>query len=440
MYCGLGPCAVLVCPTGYEKEFEAMSENAAKQSLGARDAARQGSGTAESGTTHGVPQPHFASRSPKVLARVPDLESAESGAIERPRSARRDGHMLGPRLSMLILVGGGGLLLAAALGLPFLLDDSEPADTASEEVPAWPLEPPAPSASVAPMWPGASEQPPPWQLPADGTAAPESELSAAPAWNDSPQSADWGEPSPARAWESPSPTPPWASRPAAQAWSGELPASVQDGEPSAAVGVPPADGSPWNHRAETLPGADREPAGWGQQEPRAPFWPVAPNGTVGQGQAPSAAPDGPILFPSAAAGPDYRQDPRAEYRAADARANLPQSYRADDSTGYQRTLPVAESVRSGYPPFSYPQTSYPGATYPVAGQSATKDPGSEARSTHGPISSHPTMGPLYDPAPAPRYGAQPAARYQEPGVARLQGAIERPTESNVYDHYRSSIH
>jgi hypothetical protein len=406
---------VSVHTTGSTKEVEGMSENAAKQSAGSRSAAApKESSTAGCGMTHGVPEPHFAPRSPKILARVPDLESADLEVEEGTARAGGDGRMLSTRLSMMVLVGGGGLLLLAALGLPYLLDRPEAPDPKQEsEAPSWPVEPPAPAASVAPAWQGAAEQEPSWELPAGTPAQSVSEMPPTSVWSDRPQSTNWDEPSASDPWSSPTPSQQGPAPPAAEAWENEPVRSVE--------------------------GATRTPA---------------PYGTTGPGRGPAANPEGPLPSPAAAVDPrqsapfsqhpsqadsnrpmaldnappsgtfgvpsDQLQPRRPVYRTAGVRMNSPAAYRADDS------------------PSDAP-ASYSAATYPVAGQSRGYAP-ADAVSPQGPISGRVANDPSYPARTAWRHATPPETRDGPSGVARLQGAIERATESESYEHHRSSVY
>ena len=150
---------------------------------------------------------------------------------------------------------------------------------------------------------------------------------------------------------------------------------------------------------------------------------------------------GDSLPPRASGGStDGRRDPQGVDRTADARAGLPAAYGADGSADYRSTSPVIQTWRSARPPANYPPTSYTGATYPVAGQSAATRPRLDTALTDRPIPGHPSADPPYGATTVARDGMRPEARCQEPGVARLQGGIEKPTESNLYDQHRSSIY
>jgi len=83
---------------------------------------------------------------PGVLARLPDVGRLESNREPNVRAARSDGRILSPGLATKLLVGGGLLLVLAAI-VPFVFNNkNEPK----------PGTPPAPNAEEAPMWKGAS--------------------------------------------------------------------------------------------------------------------------------------------------------------------------------------------------------------------------------------------------------------------------------------------
>jgi hypothetical protein len=118
---------------------------------------------------------------------------------------------------------------------------------------------------------------------------------------------------------------------------------------------------------------------------------------------------------------------------------------------------------------SYPTSAWPAGSYPAAGNPADNRVGSDqgpprpapadpardypaanAATTRYPATDRPTaVDPRYgyrwtDPslgtAFPPGYDAGGNTRYSQPGVARFQGGIEKPTGTDVYDPDRSSIH
>jgi len=446
----VGPCAERVRPTGLGKEFSQMSENETNQRTVGEDLASsrmRGSPVGE--TSHGVTGPHFSSHSPRVLARVPDLESAESEVAEGARRTGRDGRMLSSPLSVKILAGGGALLLLAALGLPFFFGNSDtPEPAPKDELPAWQPEHPAPSAPAAPAWDGPSVGASSWEVPpsADGFSRPGT--SATSAWNEDLQPYGRAEPSQAQPWVPPTGSQPWAQgadsqaaseQPPAQAWNGQAATMPSDAQPQWQVPGGQTDTSTWSGQVDVASGRwPRDQAGWSTQpsatperyqepavswneETQLPSWQVPTYGAAGQVQAgvttpprydPYQSPPDSSQPPQAGTNrsmtigdyapagiPDYRtnypQNDQALYRAADARANSRMGSRLD----YQPSYPNA-SESAQYP-----------STYPVAG----------ARSTQG-------------------YGAGPYPGSSEPGVARFKGGIEKPTEGNVYDLDRSSTY
>jgi len=83
---------------------------------------------------------------PGVLARLPDVGRLESNREPNVQAARCDGRILSPGLATKLLVGGGLLLVLAAI-FPFVFNNkNEPK----------PGTPPAPNAEEAPTWKGAS--------------------------------------------------------------------------------------------------------------------------------------------------------------------------------------------------------------------------------------------------------------------------------------------
>ena len=97
-----------------------------------------------------VTGPDTAPAQPGVLARLPDVGGVESNREPTARAARSDGRILSPGLATKLLLGGGLLLVLAAI-FPFVFSNkNEPK----------PGTPPAPNAEEAPMWKGASGKTP----------------------------------------------------------------------------------------------------------------------------------------------------------------------------------------------------------------------------------------------------------------------------------------
>ncbi len=90
---------------------------------------------------------------PQVLARVPDLDAAEPAPPADPKPARRDGRMISQALSTKLLVGGGVLLVLAAI-VPLMLGNRGSPKPDEQKLPAWHPGAPAPDAELAPTWNG----------------------------------------------------------------------------------------------------------------------------------------------------------------------------------------------------------------------------------------------------------------------------------------------
>ncbi|OHB86012.1 MAG: hypothetical protein A2V98_13790 [Planctomycetes bacterium RBG_16_64_12] len=363
-------------------------------------------------TSRAKPGPHFAAQPPRVLARVPDLDSVHPDVMDQTPD-RRDGRMLSSQLSMGILAGGGALLLLAALGLPFLLGKSDTSEPESKEkLSAWQPTYPAPSAPSAPLWDGASEAAPTWQTRPDAHDSPRHDVPPTAVWNELPPSQVWtGQPEASPSSSQPQwPMP--GGQPNAPTWN--APAGVESGVPS--LGQTGSNAQPG-----TTPAAYPQAANSWNEQPQVPTWQVPQYRTAGQSQFRAEPPASYESYQASAepyrqtqagtnrpmairddspTGPsDYRtgqlQDRRDTYRTADTRADLPATGRADYPTVYRNTFPEA----------SYPSAGLPsGATSPSG------------------------------------YGAGADQRYPEPGVARFQGGIEKPAESNVYDRNRSGTY
>jgi hypothetical protein len=444
-----------------------MSENAAKPSRRTQEApTRKRSHTGGSGEAHGVPEPHIASLPPKVLAQVPDLEAADSATVNQTPAAQPDGRLLSTRLSMLILAGGGSVLLLAALGLPILLSGSDSPDNPLEEpIPSWPVEPPAPAASVAPAWDAAAEQPTSWPVPADPSAVPQLGLPAAPTWGDSTPSTNREAHPPARSWDGSTPTHPqpspqaaeWQQQPQPSPWPapqygpagpGPGPSASPDSRiPSPSPALDPGRLVPGNNVSRqpgpAFPGSSSwQEGGFPAAPPSPPSYGAHPqNAYRPQAEANRSMTLGRSV-PSAALGgsPERPPDPRAEYRTADAHATLAAPHRAGDPADYRGAPPAADRWHTENPRASGPPADYPAATYPVAGQSEAGQPRADTISPNRRIPNQFWADPSYETAPAAGYPVPQEARYREPGVARLRGGIEKPTESSVYEQHRSSVY
>jgi hypothetical protein len=102
---------------------------------------------------------------PEVLARLPDLDAVEPSPEPGAKSARSDGRLLSQGLSTKLVLGGGLLLILAAV-YPFVLKNSEPK----------PGTPPAPGAPQAPIWKGQAAETP-GTLPAPASLSYEPKMS-----------------------------------------------------------------------------------------------------------------------------------------------------------------------------------------------------------------------------------------------------------------------
>lgn len=393
--------------------------------------------------SHGARGPHCALRSPQVLARVPDLESAESGVTEERLVSDGDDRMLSSRLSVNILAGGGALLLLAALGLPFLFSNSKTPEPDSEgEMSAWKPDRPTPSDPMTSAWDDVSGAGPNWQLPTGAETISRPDVPPTAAWNEDSQPSGWDTPAQAQPWTDVSEAQSWGDRPPTELDSGEPEAGpppeqqqwqdpgrqantpTWNDQADVATGAGLADRPDWRTQPNAAPGIYEQPTTSWNQQPPIPAWQVPAYEVAGQADATATWPAGrepsyrpADSFPRPQVDTNRRmtvgehlpagtsahltdsrhglQDGRDVYRAADARANSPGPGRADYRAGYRSTLPQA----------SYPST----------------DPSFAA-----PARPRPDAG-VYTP-------------YSEPGVARFRGLIEKPTESDAHDPDRSSVH
>lgn len=279
---------------------------------------------------------------PEVLARLPDLEAVESGQDAEAKPARSDGRLLSQGLSTKLLLGGGALLVIAAI-FPFVLGGS------SEPKPGTP---PAPDADPAPIWNGRTAQ-------TQGSQPGSPSISYEPNMSFNP------------------------SVPAAPDFIRE--AQAPDAEPS----------------PQTTPLAEQ-----GQSDP-----------TGDQGQ--------PVL-----------PDPRLQQGALNLQAQPP---RLADQTSPRDT-------RGQAPPAARrPQTRAQGPQTRANQMMRINDPRPTAGDRPGDHRPGSQAGFRTDPQARQSAWSVPVYRPGEPGVARLEGIIEkafgeRPTLRTTYDSTRSSIH
>jgi hypothetical protein len=462
-----------------------MSENAANDRAGRSLASSQASGPPIRETSHGLSGPHYAPPSPRVLARVPDLESAELDAADTMPRRRRDGRILGSGPSMKVLAAAGALLLVLALGLPLLFRDrGGPDTTATDEVSAWDTERSASSASEAPAWGGLADGGPNRQSSLGGPALGQSAGT---------QPSPWGGAVPAQAWDAQSNSTPWTGQPGSQppwnpalgqsappAWDGQAgpPGTRQPGS-----GEPPALG--WNGRPSPAPGVYPQSDNSWPEPARTPSWQAPPYGESAGAPAERVSPVDTSSLPSALLNADAFSPAAVSNRAVDAavsgtpstgipaydpsrpagsayEASSPLDPHRQPQATTNRSVRIGEAppaaafqsgtnrqwgaepayraadTRAGYPPLGNSQSDYPspgtpatsrpaygyGATYPEAGAGAAR--GYDARAS---------LGPRYGDRTYPSYPS-----YSEPGVARFQGGIEKPTGTETYDRNRSGVY
>jgi hypothetical protein len=91
-----------------------------------------------------------------LLAQVPDLSVDELESLVEEHAAAAEGRMIGPRLASKLVVGGGVLLVVAAL-LPFTMTKKTAPKPLGNELTRWHSSP-APEADVAPGWEGGGGQ------------------------------------------------------------------------------------------------------------------------------------------------------------------------------------------------------------------------------------------------------------------------------------------
>ena len=416
--------------------------------------------------------PHLGQ--PHVLARVPELRSAEAERERETSASPGEGRLLSSPLSFKILMAAGAVLVLAAV-VPLLFGKMFTSGSSSSENPsAWQPEPPAPGADVAPTWDRPTGGPSNWQAGPNGSNLPVAETPTGPAWNGQGDVAG-GAGLPYRAaWNDQPQGSPVGNQDPSAAWNDQPQGSpVGNQDPSAAWNEPPQDpswqvpeyGQPGQTRPAGSPWADstRSPAGIADPRQIAPpqTGPTAQRGMQGvpsmytppRYEAARPAPAGTPAY-----GSDYGQSSQPVYRAADTRgsaraATSPYAYQADPQYGTQadaRYGTQADPQYGNQADSRYgTQTDARYGTQADARYGTQADPqyGSQADSQYRPEppNSYPTTGysptdPYVPALPAPSYGAGASSQGVEPGAAQFEGVIERPNAGTTYDRARSSLY
>jgi hypothetical protein len=499
-------------------EYETMnkmgSENLTSRPLGASPAA------AVSGQTR---SPHYGSEAPRVLARMPDLGPNSIDRETELPSLQHGGRLLSSRISVAVLLGGGALLLLAAL-VPFLFFGKSKTD--GKDGAAWQPPVPAPNAAEAPSWGNPRAETPAWGTPGAPAPYTSGPTAANAPYNNYPQTPGWTpevasrpdqpaawqgnqEPSqPANSWGTPGEPVVRGEQPQANAWN---------------AGTPPAtteQGCGWNNQSTAVPAAAQEPvSSWNNQAPANAWsnqpapqaaqdssWNAPARTTSTEAQTPAWSqpeanrPVGPMMpstppsyganYEASRSAPAYRNQYQAP--ADNSRGMAPGAPATSDPYGYGRTgqidqnayrndtntvAPGASQQPYGYgadprynsqPDYRQPATSgyrsdagadaraVPAQSYgsgaaasynapPSYNTTPSYQPGSTssyppATATNGTpnYSGYPTAD---SAAPTAGYAGANPAPYAEPGVARFQGTIEKPTTARTtYERTRSSLY
>jgi hypothetical protein len=308
-----------------------------------------------------------------VLARFPDLEDRPAAGAPSGEPSR-EGRLLSQRLSARLLLGGGVVLLLAAVIPLALRGKGNRGGGGDGSLPDWHPGPPAPAASEAPSWPG-SLAPAASEAPAGlgSLEAPAPAASEAPPWPGS--------------LATPTPT---ASE--APAWPGGL-------APRTPAGLPD-DRSGRGLPEVVLPPMPSAGVQRGHRLPDASPWPAATHADGEDGRFRRLSPPEPrdlAPAPRYEASPDYRVERGYEgQRGHEAAANRAWQL-GEDRTGSG----VADRRAAGTPPRYDP--SYPGHR-----------------------DDSPPIGP-YDR----RSAVEPMPG--EPGTARFEGVIEKPSAGTSHD-------
>lgn len=338
----------------------------------------------------------------QVLAKVPHLPQSDGEADFDRSKPRADGRLISQRLSAKLLLAGGVVVVLAAI-LPFTLNKMRGSGS-GQEGQSWRPDNPAPDAAEAPPWSGSSPQANMVQPIAPNAAIAPLATQPSLGWSsgDLPQNLGASSPSssagsavppgfgnvPATTPQANLPSqqsaPGWTSPPDVPLMSENTPAWNRQSR-----GIPAAASSAGSPSASTGPAASPSPD------------PAAAPANASQGFAPASTLNGmgspQQQFAPTASGNPYQSSPSGpgSYR----------SYEPPQSGANQRmTLDPRTSVDARYPQVARPDLSTGASAAPQAGYSS------------------------WTPPPT------------EPGVARFEGIIEKPTLRTSYDASRSSIH
>ncbi len=368
---------------------------------------------------------------PKVLARLPDLDVAELDKIVEVHPSGSRMRTASQRLSTAVLIGVGVLFFVVAVQ-PFVGGNKD-----------WKPENPAPAAPVAPTWnsslaqtPGAEDpaakiplQP---QIPAlpDSIPSLSPSIPAVPASIQGPSGVN---PPPAQAtpstplpWNPQSQQMPPSGTPNGYVMNGpaSYTAQVSHGTPDATAFVASRPENPWN----------ASPSSGGVTYPSTPyvnsFETIPTSGTMPPSSA--AASNRPVTLGSQPMGPGMVHDTRS----SGVQPMLPASR---SSAGVVGTAEInSGSYPAGYvaPGSSFPNNSLPSHANPVLPASRWSAGGVGSAEIQGPAAGG------YVPPANTAAGAQSTTypAVAEPGVARLQGVIEKSTTRPYNDSPRSSLY
>lgn len=522
-----------------------MSEFSSTEKMGSEHLASRPLGSSPATAVPTGRSHHYATEAPRVLARMPDLGTAETERESQLPSLERDGRLLSSRISVAVLMGGVAVLLLVAL-VPFVFFGKTKA-VPTDGPTSW-QQTPAPNAPEAPVWggaaPNAASQAPNM---AGAPAYPQPNPSASSAWNtpapSTPPSttppAGWSADVAARPttpwrndaqqtsnpWGSPSDTAPRAEQASANPWASPAPATNSTESsygwnnrsttppvttPDATASMNPQTSAPsWSNPPAPYGASTPSPAPYGtsnQPYTAASQTPESPWNTATQASAaietpsPYASPvdanrpAGPMMpnaptsfnagYEASRAQPAYRNQyqPQADAnRATVINGQSPTegygTYGQNDTGAYRsQSLPAQSSAQPynyGTQPQYNDQPNYqqpaPGAYRNDRGadtQSGTatpygRNPGASYNTQPSPNAYQSSYQPGYQANPQSTYPAANAAGYPtgdsmpgtaapsnyaggmpqaEPGVARFQGGIEKPSVRTTYDRTRSSLY
>lgn len=423
----------------------------------------------------------YAAEAPRVLARMPDMGTAEAAHEAQLPSLEHDGRLLSSRVSVAILMGGVAMLLLVALGSYVFFGTNK----ADEDMATWQPDAPAPNAAEAPAWGGAMQNhPSPYAGVGGAQAYPSSVTpSAAPAnggWNNTAPSTGWNpevanrptmpwrgedQPSTQNTWGATGDFAPRAEQPQPNAWSSTTPIPATPSTSYDWNSTTPTTSSPtasqdatasWNTPNQTPAwsnpaspyGVSAQPYGTTSPTPST-SWNTATQTSAVEGQPSTASteasrPVGPMM-------PNAPTSFNASYESSRTQPSYGNSYQPQTDT--PRTAMNGQAPATGYTRFSqndsnaYRQTTtnpQPAATQPYNYGTGSYESGSQpsGQPSYQATAPNSYRGADVQPAPAMsnNYSANagyalPSSYNQPANYSNTQPSYQpsyQPAQSNAY--------